>query len=107
MELYGSGEVGEVFLTAAKVGLYTMLDRNASPACQYGIYTHKDAMVTSENRQQIQRIIDRIRDGSFASELVDDQHNGHARLNRLKADAQASEMVGAEATVRRLMNLQA
>ena len=39
MELYGSGEVGEVMRTAAEIGLYNMLDRNASPACQYGIDT--------------------------------------------------------------------
>jgi ketol-acid reductoisomerase len=104
MELYGSGEVGEVFLTAAKVGLFTMLDRNASPACQYGIYTHKDGIVTDENRAQIQAIIDRIKNGSFARELVDDQRNGHVQLNRLRDAAHGSDLVKAEAAVRRLMN---
>jgi ketol-acid reductoisomerase len=103
MELYGSGEVGEVLLTAAKVGLYTMLDRNASPACQYGIYTHTDRVVTDENRRQIQAIIDAIKDGSFARELIADQQQGHRRLRQLSDTAHRSGLVTAETAVRELM----
>jgi ketol-acid reductoisomerase len=104
MELYGSGEVGEVLLTAAKVGLYTMLDRNASPACQYGIYTHTDRVVTDDNRRQIQTIIDAIKDGSFARELVADQQDGHRRLRHLSDVAHGSDLVSTETAVRDLMN---
>lgn len=104
MELYGSGEVGEVLLTAAKVGLYTMLDRNASPACQYGIYTHKDLVVTDGNRRQIQTIIDAIKDGSFARQLIADQRQGHQRLRQLSDRAHRSDLVASEAAVRDLMN---
>ena len=103
MELYGSGEVGEVLKTAADVGLYNMLDRNASPACQYGIYTHKDRLVTSENRDQIQRIIDRIKNGDFARELVGDQQDGHRRLKLLSGEAHRGDLVPVETAVRELM----
>jgi len=100
MELYGSGEVGEVLRATAKVGLYNMLDRNASPACQYGIYTHKERLITDENRRQIQTIIDVIKDGGFARELIADQEDGHRRLKQLIDDAHRSELIPVEAAVR-------
>jgi ketol-acid reductoisomerase len=103
MELYGSGEVGEVMLTTAKAGLYGMLDRNASPACQFGIYTHKDNLITEENRQQIQAIIDRIKDGSFARQLVGDQQQGHRLLRQLSDEAHNSPLVSVETSVREVM----
>jgi ketol-acid reductoisomerase len=103
MELYGSGEVGEVLLTAAGIGLYNMLDRNASPACQYGIYTHKDRLITKDARDQMQAIIDRIKSGKFAKELIADQQNGHRRLRELADAAHHNDLVAVETTVRTLM----
>jgi ketol-acid reductoisomerase len=105
MELYGSGEVGEVMRTTAKVGLYRMLDQNASPACQYGIYTHKDSLVTPENRRQIQNIIDSIKNGDFARRLVADQQNGHQHLKQLVTQARESELVPVESAVRELVKV--
>jgi ketol-acid reductoisomerase len=93
MELYGSGEVGEVMRTAANIGLYNMLARNASPACQYGIYTHKDRLITDDGRHQMQSIIDRIKNGDFAKELIADQHNGHRRLKQLADEAHSNDLV--------------
>jgi ketol-acid reductoisomerase len=106
MELYGSGEVGEVLLTAAKVGLYNMLDQNASPACKYGIYTHKEQLITEENRRQIQEIIDVIKNGGFARELVRDQQNGHQRLKQLAEVAHRSDLSRTETAVREVMKFQ-
>jgi ketol-acid reductoisomerase len=103
MELYGSGEVGEVLRTAADVGLYNMLDRNASPACQYGIYTHKDRLITKDGRDQMQGIVDRIKSGDFARELVADQQNGHRRLKGLADAAHQNDLVAVETAVRALM----
>ena len=105
MELYGSGEVGEVLRTAADIGMYNMLDRNASPACQYGIYTHKDRLITEGGREQMQAIIDRIKSGEFASELIADQQNGHRRLRELADEAHRSDLVPVEAAVRELMKV--
>jgi len=106
MELYGSGEVGEVLLTTAKVGLYNMLDRNASPACQYGIYTHKDRLIVDENRRQIQTIIDVIKNGDFARALVADQQNEHQQLKQLVEAAHQSDLIPVETAVRQVMNFQ-
>ncbi|MFQ5850881.1 MAG: NAD(P)-binding domain-containing protein [Candidatus Binatia bacterium] len=40
MELHGSGELGEVLREAARIGLYTMIETHASPACQFGIHSY-------------------------------------------------------------------
>jgi ketol-acid reductoisomerase len=103
MELYASGEVGQVLRTAADIGLYTMLDRNASPACQYGIYTHKDRLITNDDQNQMQAIIDRIKNGEFARELIADQQNGHRQLRELVDAAHRNDLVAVETTVRAMM----
>ncbi len=105
MELYGSGELGEVLVTAAKVGLYNMVEMNASPACQYGIHSYTRKLFTDESRQQIQQIIDEIKDGSFARELIGDQQNGHRRLKQWAEEARHSPITSAEAQVREIIKL--
>jgi ketol-acid reductoisomerase len=47
--------------------------------------------------------IARVRDGSFASDLVDDQRSGHERLDTLTAASQHTAMGEAEARLRRLL----
>lgn len=103
MELYGSRELGEVFVTAAKVGLHQMVKQNASPACQYGIYTYTDKLFDNSDKQRIQGILDEIRNGQFADELIADQQAGNPRLKQMTADAQKSPVVETEAKIRDMM----
>lgn len=100
MELYGSRELGEVLVTAAKVGLWNMMDQNASPACQYGVHKYEAQLFDQNSEAQVQRIIDEIRDGSFAEELIDDQEHGHPRLKQMVAEAKTRPMTQTESTVR-------
>lgn len=60
--------------------------------------------LTFAEETELDHIIDRIRNGSFARELVDDQRNGHVRLKRLRDAAHGSHLVKVEEAVRRLMN---
>ncbi len=103
MELYASREVGEVMLTAAEVGLYNMLDRNASPACQFGVYTYMPQLFGAAQRQQVQQIIDTIRDGGFARALVEDQKQGHSQLKSMVQAAHTSPLTAMEARVREII----
>jgi ketol-acid reductoisomerase len=103
MELYGSRELGEVFVTAAKVGLHQMVKQNASPACQYGIYSYEPRLFDHSDRQQIENIIEEIRNGNFARELIDDQKAGHPRLKQMTTEARQRPIVEMEARVRELM----
>ncbi len=56
MELYGSRELGEVLVEAARVGLYQMVEIHASPACQLGIRSYCRKLFPDDLRTQIQSI---------------------------------------------------
>ncbi len=88
MELHGSGELGEVLCAAAREGLYGMISNHASPACQVGIAYHWDEAIgpESEAKDRIQRVLDRIRNGSFARYLLEQENRGHPELRNWRTD---------------------
>jgi ketol-acid reductoisomerase len=104
MDLHGSGELGQVLLRAAEVGLYTMLQTDGSPACRYGVLTHREAVLDEPRmRRDAQRTIAGVRDGSFARELVEDQRAGHPTLSNLTDASHALPMGTAERRLRALL----
>jgi ketol-acid reductoisomerase len=104
MELHGSGELGEILTRAAEVGLYTMLESDGSPACRYGVLTHRETVTDAQHlARDARRVIDRIRDGSFASELIEDQRAGHPGLAKLTAASHSSKLEDAERRLRKLL----
>jgi ketol-acid reductoisomerase len=104
MDLHGSGELGQILARAADVGLYTMLQSDGSPACRYGVLTHRETVVDEPSlRREAQRIIARIRDGSFANELMEDQRTGHVRLSQMTAASHALELGMVERRLRALL----
>ena len=79
MELHGSGEIGQVLLSASREGLFEMLDSHASPACQAGIARHWDRspLPESDLKERIGQVLDQIRDGSFARYLMKQSAQGY------------------------------
>ena len=65
MELYASEEMGTVLIKAAKEGITNVVQNNASPTCQFGIYNNYNASLSGDSKQNITRIIQAIQDGSF------------------------------------------
>ncbi len=103
MELYGSRELGEVLIEAAKIGLYQMVEKHASPACQYGIHAYARKLFSQNTQQQIQTIIDEIKDGSFAAELLDEQRTGYQKLERMMVESRNSPMASTEARLQEII----
>ncbi|MBI3049276.1 MAG: hypothetical protein HYY76_13310 [Acidobacteria bacterium] len=88
-------------LRAAEVGLYTMLESDGSPACRYGLPTHREVVIDeSALRREARRILERIRNGAFAEELMDDQRAGHPRLAQLTDASRALPLGEAERRLR-------
>ncbi|MBI1929650.1 ketol-acid reductoisomerase, partial [Candidatus Poribacteria bacterium] len=100
MELYGSRELGEVLIEAAKIGLYQMVEKHASPACQYGIHSYSRKLFSEQTRKQIQKIIDEIKDGSFANELLAEQRSGYRKLKQMMQESRDSSLTHTEAELR-------
>jgi len=101
MDLHGSGELGQILVRAADVGLYTMLQADGSPACRYGVLTHRESVLDESHvRHEARRILMRIRDGAFAAELMADQRVGHPRLTALTNRSRALPLGVAERRLR-------
>jgi ketol-acid reductoisomerase len=91
MELHGSEELGEVFLAAAREGLFGMLASHASPACQSGIAHHWESALSDRDRarHRAQAVLDDIRSGRFADHLMREAQQGYPELARWKASRPA------------------
>jgi ketol-acid reductoisomerase len=104
MELYGSGELGEVLTAAAREGLYAMIRSHASPACQVGIAHNWERALGDRDtvRRRIFDALGAIRDGSFARHLVDQQQRRYPELDAWRRQ-RSSSLVAAEESLRRLL----
>ena len=69
MELYASGELGEVLLLASKAGIFQGFQKNASPTCQFGIASSYPKALVSDPGSLIQEVIRRLQDGEFTRAL--------------------------------------
>ena len=104
MELHGSGELGEILTEAARVGLYRMLERDGSPACRFGVLqSRRDLLDVEETRELMRGVLARIRDGSFARDLLEDQRIGHLRLEHMTEESHRLPVSEAEGKLRGLL----
>ena len=105
MELYGSGEIGELILKAAKIGIYKVWEENASPTCQFGIYNSLDKVLDSKKTNKIiDDTIDKIRDGSFVKELTIEAENNYKNLIDYNLKNKKSELSKTQDKLNKLIN---
>jgi ketol-acid reductoisomerase len=70
MELYASGEVGDLLIRAAKSGIHKVWEENASPTCRFGIMSNIDRVVPeSESILRMNETLQKIRSGKFKDML--------------------------------------
>jgi ketol-acid reductoisomerase len=84
-----------------------VIERHASPACQLGIHHYASQVVPEWTRAMIARILQEVKDGASARELLADQRLGQARLRQMTANAKASALATAEAALRGLVKFRA
>ena len=92
MELHGSGELGQVLLSAAREGLFPMLASHASPACQAGIAHYWEHALGAESDVQRRAIevLEEIHSGKFARHLVSEAKQSYPELERWRKDRSKS-----------------
>jgi ketol-acid reductoisomerase len=96
MELYASGELGELLLIATNIGLYRVFERHASPTCQYGIFRNIENMVPEPQlKDNIRRVVGEIRDGTFAQALQAESRGGFKQLKAHLRRQEASTLTKA------------
>jgi ketol-acid reductoisomerase len=78
MELYASGELGEVLMAAADVGLFQGWQQNASPTCQFGIASSYAQALDMDQGAFMKDVIHRIQSGDFVESLRQEGEAGYA-----------------------------
>jgi len=70
MELYASGEVGDLLTRAAKSGIYNVWEENASPTCRFGIMSNIDRVIPEiDSTKKMSETLQNIRSGHFKNML--------------------------------------
>lgn len=95
LELYASGEAEAVSKAATEIGLWDQIFLH-SRTSQYGQLTRGQSAASRQMRRHYRKIIDNIRDGSFAREWKLEQQAGFPTLHRLMDMALKHESVKAE-----------
>ena len=79
-ELWMSGERGFMWSIYARDGLYKALNNNASPTCKYGISSYMGETFNKELSNQMQKVINSIKDGSFAKNLDKEEEKNYKQV---------------------------
>jgi len=89
LELYASGELGEIGRAMASLGLWNQLKLH-SHTSQFGQLTHGEQFVGRECEELMRKVVAEIRDGTFAKRWSDEQELGSPLYQKLLANALAS-----------------
>jgi len=83
MELYASGEIGELLMMATKSGIYRVWKNHASPTCQFGIYRNSEKILPTEpTKELIREVLSGLRNGSFIEALSKEAKSNYSNLHR-------------------------
>lgn len=101
LELWASGEPGEVMLKMAELGLFKQMALH-SRTSQYGTLTRTRTFLSDDIRERIRRGLETIRSGRFSREWEAEQAAGYPTFNRLREQALAHPINQVEQRLREL-----
>ena len=89
LELYASGELGEIGRAMASLGLWNQLKLH-SHTSQFGQLTHGEEFVDGDCEELMRKAVAAIRDGTFAKSWREEQAIGSPLYRKLLAETLAS-----------------
>lgn len=95
LELYASGELGEIGRAMANLGLWNQLKLH-SHTSQFGQLTHGPGFIGEEAEARMRKAVAEIRDGTFAKRWRDEQAAGSTLFQKLLDQALESPTAQAE-----------
>ncbi len=96
LELYASGELGEIGRAMASMGIWNQLKLH-SHTSQFGQLTYGEDFIGEDTEALMRKAIEEIRDGSFARKWAAEQAAGSPEFHRLLEDVLNSPVANAEA----------
>jgi ketol-acid reductoisomerase len=95
LELYASGELGEIGRAMATLGVWNQLKLH-SHTSQFGQLTHGAQFIGADSEALMRKAIDEIRDGTFARSWAAEQAAGSPVYQRLLGERLSSPIATAE-----------
>lgn len=95
LELYASGELGEIGRAMAGLGLWNQLKLH-SHTSQFGQLTHGEQFIGEQAEALMRKAVAEIRNGAFAKTWRDEQAAGSPLFQRLLTDVRQSPTAEAE-----------
>jgi ketol-acid reductoisomerase len=80
LETYASGEIGQMLLDAARVGLHKVIESQGSPTCQVGFQRHFGRLLDGELESRAESILRSIQSGEFSRDLREQARAGYPLL---------------------------
>jgi ketol-acid reductoisomerase len=105
LELYGSGEMAEVFEATARDGFYNQLFQYHSRTAQYGELSRTERILPRSVRQAMAKELEYIRSGKFAREWAQEERKHFARFDALREKARRHPINQAERAIGKLVDL--
>lgn len=104
LEIYLSGELGDVCRDMARTGLIGQLEHH-SPTSQYGAITRGIRFLGMNLRRPMRRVLEDIQSGRFSREWSFEQRLGRVRFRLLRAIAVRQPIARLERAVRRRLSI--
>jgi len=101
LELWASGEAGEVMARMAEMGLFKQMALH-SHTSQYGTLTRTPTFLPADLRERMRRNLEVIREGRFAREWEAEQAAGYPNFERLRHWAKTHPINKVEDTLHKL-----
>src|SRR5207249_2379765 len=77
---------------------------SVSDTAEYGDYTRGPRIITEQTKQEMRRILDEVRDGSFAREWIAEDDAGRPLFTKYRAEAAAHPIEEVGSRLRPLMS---
>jgi ketol-acid reductoisomerase len=104
MELYASGELGELLMMSAKDGIYRVWKNNASPTCQYGIFRNSEKVLPEEKTKTIiKEVLEEIRNNQFVDDLNQEAATKYKNLEKYNTENEAASITKAQDNLAKLL----
>jgi ketol-acid reductoisomerase len=96
LELYASGELGEIGRAMASLGIWKQLKLH-SHTSQFGQLTHGEQFIGADAEALMRKAIEEIRSGAFARRWAEEQSQGSPTFHRMLGEVSKSPIAKAEA----------
>lgn len=85
LDMHASGEMAEMMVEAATIGLYEVVEQQGSPTCRFGVQRYLGTLLGEDVKDKGRAILADIRDGGFVAALADEAGADYPSLAAYRA----------------------